>query len=154
MTYIIIIFITVTWWEVNSNSIPYIYIYIYTHTHMHIYIYIYIYIVVNIWSGSKPFIKIVLKPKSILVLGQLWWTFLIHFKCWLLYIFFIHLFFYICVRIYIYIYIYIYTHLYFLKVSCSTRLNLFDQKYNKNSNIVKYYYNLNEPFSICIYFEM
>ncbi len=42
--------------------------------------------VVNIWSGSKPFIKVVLKPKWVLVLGQLWWTFLIHFKCWLLYI--------------------------------------------------------------------
>ncbi len=25
---------------------------------------------------------------------------------------------------------------------CSTRLHLFDQKYSKNSNIVKYYYNL------------
>ncbi len=25
---------------------------------------------------------------------------------------------------------------------CSPKLHLFDQKYNKNSNIVKYYYNL------------
>ncbi len=41
----------------------------------------------NIWSESKPFITFVLKPKTKLcsVLGQLWWTFLIHFKCWLLY---------------------------------------------------------------------
>ncbi len=38
---------------------------------------------VNIWSGSKPFIKVDLKPKCILFLGQLWLTFLIHFKCWL-----------------------------------------------------------------------
>ncbi len=30
--------------------------------------------VVNICSGSKPFIKVVLKPKCVLVLGQLWWT--------------------------------------------------------------------------------
>ncbi len=46
----------------------------------------FIYTLVNIWTGSKPFIKVVLKPKCVLVLGQLWWTFLIHFKCWLLYI--------------------------------------------------------------------
>ncbi len=44
-----------------------------THTH------------VNIWSWSKPFINVVLKPKCVLVLGQLWLSFLIHFKCWLLY---------------------------------------------------------------------
>ncbi len=31
----------------------------------------------------------------------------------------------------------------FLKeVLCSPRLHLFDRKYSKNSNIVKYYYNL------------
>ncbi len=45
-----------------------------------------IYRVVNIWSGPKPFIKVVLKSKCIHVLGQRRWTFLIHFKCWLLYI--------------------------------------------------------------------
>ncbi len=28
-----------------------------------------------------------------------------------------------------------------------TRLYLFDQKYSKNCNILKYYYNLNELFS-------
>ncbi len=28
------------------------------------------------------------------------------------------------------------------------------QKYSKNSNIVKYYYNLKELFSIWIYFKM
>ncbi len=39
--------------------------------------------VFNIWSGSKHFIKVVLKPRSVLVLGQLWFTFLIHLKCWL-----------------------------------------------------------------------
>ncbi len=26
---------------------------------------------------------------------------------------------------------------------CSPRLHLFDQKYSKNSKIIKYYYNLN-----------
>ncbi len=31
--------------------------------------------VVNISGGSKPCIKVVLKPKCILVLGQLWWFF-------------------------------------------------------------------------------
>ncbi len=51
---------------------------------------------VNIWSGSKPFIKVFLKPKCVHVLGQLW-TFLIHFKCLLL-----------SISIYIYIYIYIF----------------------------------------------
>ncbi len=44
-----------------------------------------LYTLVNIWNGSKPFIKVVLKPTTewVLVLGQLW-TVLIHFKCWLL----------------------------------------------------------------------
>ncbi len=31
---------------------------------------------------------------------------------------------------------------------------LFDQKYCKNSNIVKYYYNLKELFLILTYFKM
>jgi len=35
----------------------------------------------------------------------------------------------------------------------SPRLHLFDQKYSKNSNIVKYYYHLKELFSICKYFS-
>jgi len=35
---------------------------------------------------------------------------------------------------------------------CSPRLHLFDQKYSKNSIIVKYYYNLKQLFSILIYF--
>ncbi len=39
-------------------------------------------------------------------------------------------------------------------VSCSSRLHLFDRKYSKNINIVMYYYNLNELFSIWIYFKM
>ncbi len=39
---------------------------------------------VNIWNGSKHLIK-VLKPKCVLVLGPLWWSFSIHFRCWLLY---------------------------------------------------------------------
>jgi len=30
---------------------------------------------------------------------------------------------------------------------------LFDQKYSKNKNIVKYYYNLNKLFSILIWME-
>ncbi len=34
----------------------------------------------------------------------------------------------------------------FKSLLCSPRLNVFDQKYMENSNIVKYYYNLNEPF--------
>jgi len=34
------------------------------------------------------------------------------------------------------------------------KLHIFNQKYSKNSNIVKYYYNLTELFSILIYFEM
>ncbi len=36
---------------------------------------------------------------------------------------------------------------------CSQKLHLFDQKYSKNSNIVKYYYNLKQQFSILIYFK-
>ncbi len=35
---------------------------------------------------------------------------------------------------------------------CSPRLHLFDQKYIKNSNMVKYYYNFKQLFSICIFF--
>ncbi len=35
-----------------------------------------------------------------------------------------------------------------------TKAALFDQKYSKNSNIVNYYYNLNELFSIWIYFAL
>ncbi len=34
------------------------------------------------------------------------------------------------------------------------RLHLFDEKYSKNSNILKYYYNLKELFSIWIYFKI
>ncbi len=41
--------------------------------------------VVNIWSASKKFIKVVLRQERILVLGQLWWKILIQFNCWLLY---------------------------------------------------------------------
>ncbi len=33
-------------------------------------------------------------------------------------------------------------------------LHLSDQKYSKNFNIVKYYYNLKELFSILMYFKM
>ncbi len=36
---------------------------------------------------------------------------------------------------------------------CPQKLHLFDQKYSKNSNIVKYYYNLKQQFSILIYFK-
>ncbi len=39
---------------------------------------------VNIRNGSKHLIK-VLKPKCVLVLGPLWGSFSIHFRCWLLY---------------------------------------------------------------------
>ncbi len=39
--------------------------------------------VVNTWSGSTKFIKVALRQERILVLGQLWWKVLIHFKCWL-----------------------------------------------------------------------
>ncbi len=35
----------------------------------------------------------------------------------------------------------------------SQRLHLFDQQYSKNSNILKYCYNLKNYFSILIYFE-
>ncbi len=34
-------------------------------------------------------------------------------------------------------------HVFEKSLLCSPRLHLFDQKYSKNSNIVKYYYNLN-----------
>ncbi len=34
-------------------------------------------------------------------------------------------------------------------LSCSPRLQIFDQKYSKNKNIVKSYYNLND----CLLFE-
>ncbi len=37
---------------------------------------------------------------------------------------------------------------------CSSMLTLFDQKDSKNSNIVKYYYNLRYIFSILIYLKM
>ncbi len=43
----------------------------------------YKYTLVNIWSGSKKFIKVVLRLKHIYILGQLWRKVLIHFKCWL-----------------------------------------------------------------------
>ncbi len=33
-------------------------------------------------------------------------------------------------------------------------MHLFDLKYSKNSNIVKYYYNLKYLISILIYFKM
>ncbi len=35
-----------------------------------------------------------------------------------------------------------------MSLKCLPRLHLFDQKYSKNSNIVKYYYNLKEMFSV------
>ncbi len=64
-------------YSTNVCVCVYIYIYIYLYlVLLCIYIYIYIYILVKIWSGSKPFIKVVLKPKSVLVLGQLWLIFL------------------------------------------------------------------------------
>ncbi len=34
------------------------------------------------------------------------------------------------------------------------RLHLFEQKYSKNSNIMKYYYHFIELFSILMYFKM
>ncbi len=34
---------------------------------------------------DQNIIKVVLKPKRVLVLGQLWFTFLIHFRLWLTY---------------------------------------------------------------------
>ncbi len=61
----------------------------------HIYIYIYIYITVVVfhlkWIKKVNYfilliLKVVLRQEHILVLGQLWWKALIHFKCWLLYI--------------------------------------------------------------------
>ncbi len=33
-------------------------------------------------------------------------------------------------------------------------LHLLDKKYSKNCNIMKYYYNLKQLFSIWIYFKM
>ncbi len=39
------------------------------YVYMYIYIYIYIYTVVNIWSGSKKYIKVVLRQERILVWG-------------------------------------------------------------------------------------
>ncbi len=39
-------------------------------------------------------------------------------------------------------------------VLCSSNLHLFDQKYRKKCNIVKYYYNLKECLSILIYFKI
>ncbi len=39
-------------------------------------------------------------------------------------------------------------------VLCSSSLHLLDQKYRKNCNIVKYYYNLKECFSILIYLKI
>ncbi len=42
----------------------------------------------------------------------------------------------------------------FLNVfECSPRLHLFDQKYSKNSNTVKYYFTLKQMFSILIYLK-
>jgi len=38
-----------------------------------------------------------------------------------------------------------------ISLFCSPRLHLFDTKYNKNSSIVKYYYNLKELFAFSIY---
>ncbi len=64
-------------WQIAPWIYIYIYIYIYTHTHIHK--------VVNFWSGSKPFIKVwnTFWKIPVLVLGQLWWTFLIHFKLYI-----------------------------------------------------------------------
>ncbi len=47
---------------------------------------LHLYTVVNIRSGSKMFIKVVLRQERILVLGQLWWQVLIPFKCLLVYV--------------------------------------------------------------------
>ncbi len=41
-----------------------------------------------------------------------------------------------------------------LNENSTPTLHLFDQKYSKNSNIVKYYYNLKEKFSISVFFQM
>ncbi len=41
-----------------------------------------------------------------------------------------------------------------VQLSYLLRQHLFDEKYSKNSNIVKYYYNLKELLSIWIYFKM
>jgi len=43
--------------------------------------------------------------------------------------------------------------MFFLSLFCSPWLHLFDKKYNKNSNIVKYYFNFKELFSIRIYLK-
>ncbi len=67
------------------SSLPYIYIYIHIHIHIHIYIHTHTHTVVNIWTGSKMLIKVVLRQEHILVLGPLWWKVLIPFKCWLVY---------------------------------------------------------------------
>ncbi len=37
---------------------------------------------------------------------------------------------------------------------CSPRLHLFDKKYNKKSNVVKYYYSLKYFFPILIHFKI
>ncbi len=39
-------------------------------------------------------------------------------------------------------------------ILCSPMLHIFDQKYSKNSNIVKYYYNVKELFSEFEYFNI
>jgi len=41
-----------------------------------------------------------------------------------------------------------------ISLLCSLSLHLFDQKYRKNSNMVKYYNNLKQWFSIWIYFKI
>ncbi len=41
----------------------------------------------------------------------------------------------------------------FWRLFCSPRLHLFDHEYSINSNIVKYYYNSKELFSILIYLK-
>ncbi len=38
----------------------------------------------------------------------------------------------------------------FLSLLCLTKLHLFDKKFSKNSNIVKYYYNLRTVFYLNI----
>jgi len=44
------------------------------------------YTVVNIWSGSKKFIKVVLRQERVLFIIHVWlWKGLINVKCWLLY---------------------------------------------------------------------
>ncbi len=41
-----------------------------------------------------------------------------------------------------------------LSLLCSPRVHFFNQNYSKNSNIVKYFYNLKSLFSIWLYFKM